>query len=83
MENTENIQILNEAVSSMAKTDAVTLTAALALLPDYREDGEMIVIAAATRVAASLIHDDKDMDKFLSNFKKSIENYKEFVKGND
>lgn len=48
---------IEKAIKAMAQCDMYTLTAALALLPEYMNDGEGVVIGAAARVIAERFSD--------------------------
>ena len=85
MENFEKIKDMIQAIAACEKTEEIV--AALALLPDYREDGAVIILAAAARVIAEYFENTEDtLDQFgkmVAHFKDIINEKKETTKPND
>lgn len=69
----DKIKEIGDILDSLLDIDMATLSAALSLLPDVREDGTSIVIASAARIAAERF---PDKEQFLEKFKEGIESYK-------
>lgn len=82
MENNEkNIEQISKTIQEMSRCDSTTLAAALAMLPDYMEDGTKAVLGAAARIFAERF--TGNLNESMSHFRSVIEeNIKEINKDN-
>lgn len=81
-ENTnQSLGQLQKTIAEMALCDKTTLTAALAMLPDFMEDGASTVIGAAARIFAERF--SEDLDKNLGRFREIIEENIKQMKNNE
>ena len=79
MKETDNkLDNLSAAVQAMSRCDPLTLAAALALLPDYMEQGTEVLIAATARVIAERVKDPKEATAYLEEaIRKNLEQISE------
>ena len=75
-----NLEALRKVLESIKDCDSQTLSAALAMLPDIRQDGDAIIIAAATRVVAERF---QDTEHVLTTFCKLVKEHKRVIAENE
>ena len=75
-----NLEALRKVLESIKDYDSQTLSAALAMLPDIRKDGEAVIIAAATRVVAEHF---QDTEHVLTTFCKLVKEHKRVIAENE
>lgn len=71
MEHKTSTSHLEALVKAMARCSPEELAAALAMLPQYHPQGELIVTAAAARVIAEM-YSPEDEEAALSHFTKLV-----------
>ena len=76
-----NLDALQKVLESIRDCDSQTLSAALAMLPDIRQDGDAVIIAAATRVIAERFQDNTE--HVLTTFCKLVKEHKRVIAENE
>ncbi len=76
---TERLDQLSRTVHEMARCDALSLSAALALLPDYSKEGTQAVLAGAARILAERF---ADLDGAVTRFTELVYEQKRIIEEN-
>lgn len=75
-----NTQKIREAINALLTCDTITLTAVLAMLPDYTDEGTSAILSAAARVIAERF---RDVPATLEQFAKIVRENERILKENN
>lgn len=79
-QHVEQTEKITNVIRAMSVCDEITLTAALAMLPEYMEKGTSVVFGAAARIFAENFNEN--LDENLNRFKQLIIAYREEIDKN-
>lgn len=74
--NQDQSEVIDRAIQAMRACEPNTLAAALAMLPDYMEQGASVVLSAAARIIAERF---QDTQAALEGFSKIVQKQSDII----